>query len=181
MMRSPGMSLPRSLFLLMVAGFTAGCGGSSEFSDIHEWMAEVAARPKPRIEPLPTIETIPPFSYKAGTLRSPFEPPVVVKPIDRTSGPQVSPDPKRVKQFLEQFPIGQLAMVGTLAQRGTMFALVEDGDGGVHRVQPGDYMGTDHGQVTLVSDAEIELIEIVPDGTGGWVERARTVALSSGA
>ena len=158
-----------------------GCGSSAEYSDIRQWMADVEARPKPRIEPLPTIETIPPFSYQAGTLRSPFEPPIVVKPVDRASGPKVSPDPKRVKQFLEQFPIGQLSMVGTLAQREAMFALVEDGEGGVHRVQSGDYMGTDHGRVTSVSEGEIELIEIVPDGTGGWVERARTVALSSGA
>ncbi len=62
-----------------------------------------------------------------------------------------------------------------------MFALVRDAQGGVHRVKPGDYMGTDHGQVQDVSDTGIDLKEIVPDGTGGWVERTRTVALASGA
>ena len=72
-------------------------------------------------------------------------------------------------------------MVGTLAQNEIMFALIEDGEGGVHRVQSGDYIGTDHGKIQMVGETSIELIEIVPDGTGGWVERERTVSLVSGA
>jgi type IV pilus assembly protein PilP len=72
-------------------------------------------------------------------------------------------------------------MVGTLAQNGSMFALIKDADGGVHRVQHGDYLGTDHGQIVTIDEGELELIEIVPDGTGGWVERARTVSLAGGA
>ncbi|MCZ6854060.1 MAG: pilus assembly protein PilP, partial [Gammaproteobacteria bacterium] len=83
----------------------------------------------------------------------------------------------RVRQFLEQFTIGNLAMVGTLAQGTAMYALIKDREGGVHRVQRGDYMGTDHGQIQTIGEASIELIEIVPDGTGGWVERSRTVSL----
>ena len=72
-------------------------------------------------------------------------------------------------------------MVGTLAQGPTTFALIKDGDGGVHRVQTGDFMGTDHGRILAVTDTNIDLIEIVPDGTGGWVERERTVSLPNGA
>ena len=85
----------------------------------------------------------------------------------------------RVKQYLEQFPISQLAMVGTLAQSNTQYGLIQDGEGVVHRVRRGDYMGTDHGKVLTVAEGSIELIEIVSDGTGGWVERARTVSLKS--
>ncbi len=170
-----------SLCTLMTAGLLTGCGASNDFADIEAFMKEVDSRPKGRIEPLPPIETVPPFAYKASSLRSPFEPPVVVKPIDQQSGPQVTPNFNRVKQYLEQYPIGQLAMVGTLEQNSAVFALVQDSDGGVHRVQRGDYMGTDHGEIQDVSEGGIELIEIVPDGTGGWVERARTVALAGGA
>lgn len=171
----------RLVTIALVAATLSACSGSRDFSDIETFMKGVDERPRERIEPLPPIETVPPYAYKASTLRSPFEPPVVVKPIDPRSGPRVTPDFNRVKQYLEQYPIGQLSMVGTLAQDSTMFALIQDGDGGVHRVQSGDYMGTDHGEIQLVSDAGIELVEIVPDGTGGWVERARTVALAGGA
>lgn len=162
-----------SLVLLL-----SGCGGGADDSDLRTWMDEVRSRPKGRIEPLPPFEQIPPFAYQAAALRSPFEPPVVVRRVERRSGPQVRPDSNRVKQFLEQFTIGQLAMVGTLEQGPTRFALVRDSEGGVHRVQQGDYLGTDHGRIMRVDEAGIELIEIVPDGVGGWVERARTVALN---
>ncbi|MEM6708902.1 MAG: pilus assembly protein PilP [Pseudomonadota bacterium] len=170
-------SLCRGVTLLTFA-LLAGCGPSNDFSDLEQWMAEVSARPARRIEPLPPFEQIAPFAYQASALRSPFEPPVVVRKVERRDGPQVRPDSNRVKQFLEQFSIGQLAMVGTLEQGPTRYALVRDAEGGVHRVQRGDYMGSDHGQVQRVDEAGIELIEIVPDGVGGWVERARTVALA---
>lgn len=171
----------RSMGLVFLAVSLAACSPSKDYGDIDNFMADVDARPKERIEPLPPIKTIPPYAYKASSLRSPFEPPVVVKPIDPKEGPRVVPDFNRVKQFLEQYSIGQLSMVGTLQQQNTMFALIQDGDGGVHRVQEGDYMGTDHGAIQAVTDGEIELVEIVPDGTGGWVERARTVNLAGGA
>ena len=70
-------------------------------------------------------------------------------------------------------------MVGTLSQQ-TLFGLVRDPDGGVHKVQVGDYMGTDHGRITSIEEVEIQLMEIVSDGIGGWVERSRTVAMGGG-
>ena len=92
----------------------------------------------------------------------------------------MKPNPNRVKQYLEQFTIASLAMVGTLSQGPAMYALIQDSDGGVHRVQQGDYMGTDHGKIQSIDEAAIELVEIVPDGTGSWVERIRTVSLGGG-
>jgi type IV pilus assembly protein PilP len=92
----------------------------------------------------------------------------------------VKPDANRVKQFLEQFSVGQLQMVGTLSQRANVYGLIEDANGGVHRVRAGDYMGTDHGRILGINDHEIEMIEIVADGTGGWIERTRTVSIGGG-
>ncbi len=175
------MHASKILMSIVMLGLMAGCSPSTDYSDIEAFMDEVDSRPRGRIEPLPAMETVPPFSYMAGNKRSPFEPPVLLKKVERQSGPKVEPDFNRVKQFLEQFTIGQLAMVGTLAQNETMFALIEDGEGGVHRVQRGDFIGTDHGKIQTVGETSIELIEIVPDGTGGWVERERTVSLVSGA
>lgn len=167
------------LLSLLAATLLTGCA-DSDFSDLKAYMEEVKSRPKSRIPPLPTIKTVAPFAYQASVMRSPFEPPVVVRRVARTAGgPQVEPDFNRVKQNLEQFPIAQLSMVGTLSQNGALFALVADSDGVVHRVRKGDFMGTDHGNVQSLTDVSIELVEIVSDGTGGWVQRARTVALKS--
>ncbi len=164
--------------MVLLSATLFGCGGGGDYADLRAFMDEVEARPKGRIEPLPTIQQVPPYSYQASNLRSPFEPPVVIKRVERDrGGVQVTPDFNRSKQYLEQFPIASLAMVGTLAQGGSIYGLVRDADGGVHRVQNGDYMGTDHGQIQSIGEGAIELIEIVPDGNQGWVERARTVAL----
>ena len=170
----------KALGLVLGGLVAAGCSPSKDYSDLEQYMKEMDERTPGRIEPLPTIETVAPFAYQASTKRSPFEPPILVKKVDRKSGPKVAPDLNRVKHYLEQYTIGQLAMVGTLAQEGSTFGLIQDADGGVHRVKQGDYMGTDHGKILSVADGGIELLEIVPDGTGGWVERARTVALLSG-
>ena len=170
----------RVLLPLMAIATLVGCTPNTDYSDLNQYMKEMDERTPGRIEPLPTIETVAPFSYQVSNKRSPFEPPILVKKVDRKSGPKVTPDFNRVKHYLEGFTIGQLSMVGTLAREGTKFALVQDTEGSVTTVRSGDYMGADHGRILEVSDASIELIEIVPDGTGGWVERARTVALNAG-
>ena len=47
-----------------------------------------------------------------------------------------------------------------------------------HRVRPGAYMGQSDGRVVSVSATGIELIELVPDGAGGWLERQAFIALN---
>ncbi|MEJ2089382.1 MAG: pilus assembly protein PilP, partial [Gammaproteobacteria bacterium] len=64
-----------------MAALLAGCGGG-EFSDLQEFVAEVDARPAPPIRPLPPFTQVEPFAYEAMGLRSPFEPPVVVRPSE---------------------------------------------------------------------------------------------------
>lgn len=171
----------RALLSLAATGLIAGCAGSSDPQDIKAFMDEVDARGKGQIEPLPEFLPYQAFAYSAGDARSPFEPPVVVKPVDPNKKvASVKPDPNRVKQFLEQFSASQIAMVGTLSQGARLFGLVRDPQGGVHRVQMGDYMGTDHGKILAIDENRIELLEIVSDGTGGWIERERTVNLGAG-
>lgn len=164
---------------IISAGLLVGCSSSGDYADLQSFLDEVDAKPKGQIEPLPPFVPYKPFRYQAAALRSPFEPPVVLKPV-RSDGRRVlvEPDFNRVKEYLEQFPVGQLRMVGTLSQREDLFGLVQDPEGGVHRVNTGNYMGTDFGKIEIIEDIAIELIEIVPDGTGGWVQRQRTVALA---
>jgi len=168
----------RALLTMATAALIAGCSGNGDFQDIKAFMDEVDARGKGQIEPLPEFLAYQAFAYGAGNMRSPFEPPVVVKPVDpNKKTASVKPDLNRVKQFLEQFNVGQIAMVGTLSQGARLYGLVRDPNGGVHRIQMGDYMGMDHGKILAIDENRIELLEIVSDGTGGWVERERTVNL----
>lgn len=67
-------------------------------------------------------------------------------------------------------------MVGTLRNDRQLFALV-NGAGGVHRVKVGDYLGRNHGKILVIDDSKIDVMEIVPDGEGGWLERPRSLSL----
>lgn len=163
----------------LVAGFVllTGCGVGSDFSDLRTYMDEVRAKPKGAIEPLPTFQPYESFTYRAASLRSPFQPPVKIDVVTRQKGaPEIKPDESRVKQFLEGFNIETFEMVGTLRNDRQLFALV-NGAGGVHRVKVGDYLGRNHGKILVIDDSKIDVMEIVPDGEGGWLERPRSLSL----
>jgi type IV pilus assembly protein PilP len=68
-------------------------------------------------------------------------------------------------------------MVGTLQQINTMWALLETKDKTIYRVKAGNYLGQNHGQITLVDEKAVELTEIISDGQGGYRERQASLAL----
>lgn len=168
------MLIRLALFLSIL--IVSGCGGG-DFSDLQHYMDEVRARPKGEIEPLPKFQSYESFAYSAAALRSPFQPPVKLEMADRKKGSKdVRPDEARTKQFLEGFNIETFVMVGTLANDSGAFALVS-GAGGVHRVRVGDYLGRNHGRILAIDESKVDVIEIVPDGEGGWLERPRSLSL----
>ncbi|BBP74306.1 pilus assembly protein PilP [Pseudomonas gingeri NCPPB 3146 = LMG 5327] len=171
------MSGLRGLCVAMVAVLLAGCGNSNDFSDLDAYMREVRARPAGNIEPTPKFISYEAFTYNASSLRSPFQPPVKIDLVNRQKGShEVKPDPNRTKQFLEGFNIEQFEMVGTLSNASGTYALLR-GAGGVHRLKVGDYLGRNEGRIVAITDSQVEVIEIVPDGEGTWLERPRTIPL----
>lgn len=170
------MGFSRSFLVVGVLAL-AGCGSSGDFADLRSYMDEVRAKPKGAIEPLPTFQPYESFTYRAASLRSPFQPPVKIDVVARQKGSQeIKPDESRVKQFLEGFNIETFEMVGTLRNDRELFALV-NGAGGVHRVKVGDYLGRNHGKILAINESKIDVMEIVPDGEGGWLERPRSLSL----
>ena len=153
-----------------------GCGGN-EFADLQTFMDEARSRPAGKIEPLPRFEPYEAFTYSSASLRSPFQPPIRIDLTQRQRGSQdIKPDEDRVKQFLEGFNIESFEMVGTLSNNNGMQALIK-GAGSVHRVKVGDYLGRNYGRITGIQDNRVDVVEIVPDGEGGWLERPRTLSL----
>ena len=172
--------------LPMLAAVTllTGCSGGSKFDDLQAYVAEVNARPKGRIEPLPEFKPYESFNYSAAGLRGPFTAPVEIKLIkyqQERANSNVKPDLQRPKEYLESFSVDAITMVGTLAlTEKDVWALLDDADGGVHRVKVGNYVGRNHGKVVSINPGSVELIEIVPDGHGGWLERPRAIKLQDG-
>ncbi len=161
-----------ALALLLVTLSLAACGGSR--GDLEKWVAEVKARPAPALEPLPTMQQFETFEYTAQNMRDPFDQTFTG---EGAGGP--CQDPGRRKQTLEMFSLDSLKMVGTLGSGKNLVALVMAPDKVTYRVKPGDYMGQSDGRVTGVFEDRIELVELVPDGAGGWLERPAKMALDN--
>ncbi len=164
--------------ILVAAVLLAGCYGDQ--ADLQARIGQVKQEPGEPIEPLPSIESPETFEYAAFDLRDPFEGsidapvPDEVAAAPEGTGPQ--PDFNRRREVLEGFELDSLEMVGTFDIEATLFGLVRDPEGLLHRVRPGDYMGRNHGQILAVYDDRIELLELVPDGVG-WREQEAALAL----
>lgn len=177
------MPMPHKHTLLICAlsGLLAACTGGEGVEDLQAYVDQVNATPKGTIEPLPEFKPYESFQYSAAGLRAPFSKPVDVKLIkykDEKSKEDIKPDFNRPKEYLESFSIDALQMVGTIAmQENELWALVDDAEGGVHKVRPGNFLGRNHGKVTAIDLGQIDVIEIVPDGHGGWLERPRSLKL----
>lgn len=176
-----------SLRLAMACGLATalltGCGGSNH-RDLQQFVEKTQKQASDRssIEPLPDIKPYETYLYAAVNQRDPFTPSSAADeaPIDvGTNG--IRPDPNRRREALESYPLDSLRMVGTMDQDDRTWAIVQvinAPDGGIHRVSQGNYMGQNHGRIVSISEDQIDLIEIVPDGLGGWREREISVALS---
>ena len=155
----------------------AGCSGSKH-QDLEKYMAEVKARPSGEIEPIPTFSPYKAFKYSAVALRSPFDPPLLAMTTDGSYGKTTAgPDLNRPPEPLEEHNFASLTMVGTMEKDGINWGLVDDGGGAIHRVTLGNYLGKNHGRIVALTPSQIEVVEIVPDGKNGWVERPRSLAL----
>ena len=158
------------LWLLCVG--LASC--SNNMDELKQKVTEIKARPGERIEPLREVQPYEAFKYDAGEERSPFLPSASAKSNLTTSA---RPDINRPREFLEQFPLDTLQMVGTLQLQGSNYALLQGKDGLVHRVRVGNYLGQNDGRITAISNDKVSVTELVADGLGGYIERQAALTL----
>ncbi|MBD9369419.1 pilus assembly protein PilP [Xanthomonas sp. XNM01] len=168
----------RGLVVVLMALSLAACGRGvtstpGNAPNLEKWVADVRARPAPPLEPLPVMQQFETFEYAAQDIRDPFS----EGWNNPDSGTGLRPDPNRRKEPLEQYPLDSLDMVGTIGGGASLVALVMAPDKVTHRIRPGAYLGQSDGRVTSVREDRIELVELVPDGAGGWLERPASIAL----
>ena len=167
--------------LVVIAGLIiAGCSGD-QLSDLRNFVAAEKAKPGGRVEPIPEVKPFESFTYRPAGRKSPFEPWGLSSGVNKASGGGkggVHPDMNRRRETLEAFPLDTLRMVGTLAQKNGVWAIIKAPDGLVYRVERNNYLGQNHGRITKISEDKVELVEIVPDGLGGWQERRASLVLA---
>jgi type IV pilus assembly protein PilP len=169
------MRAARIALMFAVLGMTFGLAACSGQGDLHEWVAQVKARKGAPLPALPVVKTFETFIYQDQDRRDPFEPAPPQATAQNAIGPH--PDQNRPREPLEAFPLDSLKMVGTIGAKGRVEGLIKDPQGVIHQVRVGDYMGQNYGHVIQVTSGEVDLVELVPNGSGGWMERDASVAL----
>lgn len=176
------MRIRSLLWLAFALPITLGLQGCAKSrSELDTYIASVKQRPGGPLPPLPVMKTFPPFEYTAQDMRDPFSRVSADRDEEMASatatgnGPR--PDPNRRKEELEGYPLDTLDMVGTLGSGMDVAGLIKDPSGVIHRVKPANYLGQNHGKIQGVYEDRIELVELFPNGLGGYEERRSAIAL----
>jgi type IV pilus assembly protein PilP len=167
----------QNALLLLCALSLSGCAG--DISDVQTEVARIKALEPPPLDPLPVIKTFETFTYVPNERRDPFTTDVEEdEEVATQSGPR--PNPERRKELLEGFPLDSLDMVGTIGGGATgLIALVKDPEGTIHRVSAGNYLGENDGRIVGVNEEGINLVELISNGIGGFMERKASISLEN--
>lgn len=157
-----------------------GCIGGDGQQDLTDFIEETKRRPKKPLDPIPSFEPYEPFTYSATSLRNPFEQPIAeVESVLIGGRNDVVPDFDRNKEFLEEYSIDSMSLVGFVEMKGVLQALINYGeDGRVLPVQMGNYLGKNNGRIVVLNYDQVAVVEIVTNGLDGWIERPRILKLS---
>jgi len=158
-----------------------GCTEDGDsLSDLRDYVSQIQSRRPLPIEPLPQLAVVDAFSYQSKQRRDPF-----VMDKETAAPPDafgIAPDPNRPKELLERFALDSLVMQGILQRDDGIWALVlSKEDKTLHRVGVGNYLGQNHGRIIRISEQGLELLEIIPEASGRWLEREAAIALTQDA
>lgn len=172
-------SLRTTLLATLTALVLAGC--SDDMSDLRAYTERIKQRPGEKVPPIPEFEPYQSFTYVPDELRDPFRVQAGFTEQEQatdesTSG--IKPPKDHRTEPLERFPLDSLDMVGTLSRDASLWALIRDPDGAVHQVREGNYLGQNYGRITSVSANRVAVVEIIPDGQDGWMEREAAIGMS---
>ena len=167
----------RALLCSLLPGLLAACGDGG-IQEVRQWMDETRRQTRVVVPKLTEPRKFTPFTSAGKSAVDPYSPAKFVNAMatPAASGNRFQPNMDRRREPLESFPLDNLKMVGTLRKQGASFALVQ-AEHTVFQARVGNYVGQNYGQITKITDSEIELKETVQDAAGEWVERTAKLEL----
>jgi type IV pilus assembly protein PilP len=157
---------------LILCGFPfllAACG--EPHGDLHAWMSDQGRGMRGKIDPIPEVQEYEPFTYNAYDMQDPFFPRKMEQESNKGGPAPRKPEP------LEAYPLDGLKMVGTLERSKVTYGLIQAPGKDIYQVSVGNYMGQDYGRIISITETEIQLKELVQDGTGDWTDRLSSLHL----
>ncbi len=160
---------------LLAATLLGAC--SDEQQEVRAWMEDQRKHTptiKDKIAPPKSFE---PFRYEALDQSDPFsQTRLSARGGMVAPASTITPDLKRRREALEEYPLDAIRMVGHMSNGRSSFALLQV-DSMVYQARVGNYAGQNFGLITRVTDTEIKLKELVQDAAGDWVERESALRL----
>jgi len=175
------MTVYRFMGLVLALSALAGCADSGE-GELQQWMSDQRSQTKPRITPIPEPKKFSPQAYIQEAGAEPFSSQKLTQALRQQSASAtsnaalVAPELNRRKEPLENTPLDNMKMVGSLNKSSQLVALVKV-DNLIYQVRPGNHLGQNYGLITKVSETQVILREIVQDAAGEWIERAAELQL----
>ena len=165
----------RAVCLAIMVLMVAGCAEERSLDDLMNFVETTHRDTAPKVEPLPEQIPVVSVTYQADPSQDPFarsnvfgtpEAQVIAEP----EPDPLEPDADRTPEFLEQFPLDALQMLGTLQLEGDTWALVSAPDGEIHRVMVGSYLGQNNGKIIAIDSSEgvLEIEERYRGVSGRW-------------
>lgn len=165
---------------LVVCALLVACA-NDKFEDLNDYIKEVQARAGTPIAPLPDVKPYERFVYRDENMRDPFRPAAKAPaPAAAATGSKskLRPNIDRNREALEQYSLDTLKMVGSLNKDKDKWAIVKTSDGLIFRVKAGNHIGKNFGEITRITDKQVDITEIISDGLGSWIERQATLKIS---
>ena len=177
----------RSLALHMVLSMVLAACGFSTKDELNVWLINERKLHSAPSLPITAPRAFEAEAYELAGQTDPFS-------SNRLTGDQgvlssISSPTKKVSTYdleltgerrdLEKVSLDAMEFKGTLSQDGAPVALVW-ANRQLHQVRLGDYLGPNRGKVLQISAYEIQLRELLQDGSGQWTPKTTTLALSGG-
>ncbi|QDF65801.1 pilus assembly protein PilP [Shewanella sp. SNU WT4] len=168
----------KPLIVAVICCGLLGCYGDK--SDLESFVTTTKAQHVAHIPPLKEPPKFEHFEYQAELMRSPFVPPSreLTEEVVDSSKDCIQPDIRRRKERLETYPLDNLKMRGSLKDKDKVWALIQTNDNNVYRMGVGEYLGLFHGKIANITPLNVEILELIPDGTGCWTVRSSNMELT---
>lgn len=170
---------PLKSFMIGTIGLLIGGCSQANLSDLQAYTEEVQQLTAPPIPPTPEIPELERVSYSGKQARDPFIQ-TAIRAQTQTTSAASCPQPtiRKVRHPLENFTLDQLTFSGTIRNGDDGYlALLISNEGRLYRVERGDYIGIDQGEVVTISPDQIILNEWISTGDGCWQRRETKINL----
>jgi type IV pilus assembly protein PilP len=167
----------KKFLLLACCVCLAACSGESSHGDLSQWMKDASRNLKGKVPPLPQVNSYEPVAYDTGNLVDPFSASRVIPERVTGGGGVQAPDPDRLREPLEAYPLESLKYVGVITTQDQESTAIIRVDSALYQVRQGNYLGQNFGVITSITGSEVVLKELVQDAVGDWVERVSSLLL----